>query len=399
MRKQKEELWLKIIRILLACVFIFSGLMKAVDPVASAIKIDEYFISFGMAFMHPFSMFFAIMLNIVEFTLGFMLLFRIKVKFTSIIYLLFMIFFLCLTLWLAIAEHLETHYGYNFGVVKDCGCFGQAVEMSNLQTFLKNIVIMIPTLLILFKRKSIPDIHLTELGKWSFAFVGVIIVCGIQWYSYRHLPMIDFSNWKKGENVTETFIEKPAVKNIMFVYLNLTDSTVMNLTEDELMTISDKIPGFYEQYKYLDRKDSVISKLVRAKKDGFNMLDTAGSDHAFEILNVKNEAPVMLLLIHDLDEVNEKGIKQPILKKLVEDCQKQGIVFVGLTNSSQAEIAKFKEMYHLTFPVYQNPIDPIKGPFMVRDAIRSNPGLILIQKGVVKDKWAWRDFPTYEEIQ
>ena len=94
MRKQKEEIWVKVLRLLLAALFIFSGLSKAIDPMASAIKMDEYFISFGMGFMHPFSMFFGVCLNIVEFVLGFMLLFRVKVKFTSIMYMLFMGFFL-----------------------------------------------------------------------------------------------------------------------------------------------------------------------------------------------------------------------------------------------------------------------------------------------------------------
>ena len=145
--RNKEPIVLTIIRILLACVFIFSGLTKAVDPIASAIKMEEYFTSFGMDFMHPLCMFIAVCMNIAEFLLGFMLLFRIKVNLVAWGYLLFMTFFLLLTAWLALAEHLELKHGYDFGVVKDCGCFGAAIKLSNFHTFLKNVGIIIKILI------------------------------------------------------------------------------------------------------------------------------------------------------------------------------------------------------------------------------------------------------------
>ena len=128
MNSKKESIVLMILRIFLGCLFIFSGLSKAIDPIANAIQFDDYFISFRMPFMQIFSMFMAVVLTIVECTLGFMMLFRIKIKLTSVLYLAFMCFFFLLTAWLAIAEYLEVHYGYNFGIVKDCGCFGKAIK-------------------------------------------------------------------------------------------------------------------------------------------------------------------------------------------------------------------------------------------------------------------------------
>ena len=79
--------------------------------------------------------------------------------------------------------------------------------------------------------------------------------------------------------------------------------------------------------------------------------------------------------------------------KLAKACMDEGVDFVAITNSSEEEIAEFVKKYGIKFPVYYNPIDPIHGPFMVRDAIRSNPGIMLLNRGVVKEKWAWRDFP------
>jgi len=388
MKKQKEPTWLMILRIALAIVFILSGLLKAVDPVASGIKMDEYFLSFGMGFMHPFALWIGILMNIAEFTLGFMLLFKIRVNLTALGYLLFMVFFFFLTAWLAIAEHLEVNYGYNFGVVKDCGCFGQAIAMSNLETFLKNVVILAGTLLVFGKRKSIPDIRLTLLGQWLFAFLGAGIVLFFQIYCLRNLPVVDFSDWKKGKNIIEIFIETPAEKEILFLYQNAQGEEKL-LSMEDMDNITDSYPNFYSEFDYVDRIDSVLSEAIHAKKAGFSMLDNQGRDFASIYLNSE---VVYLLFMHDLDEVNNEGILSENLKAKIALCNNNNIDFVGVTNSPQEEIDKFIKTHQITFPIYYNPIDPVKGPFIVRDAIRSNPGLIVLKDGKVVEKRAWRRF-------
>jgi len=392
MKKQKNSVWLTIVRILLASVFIFSGLAKVVDPVASGIKMDEYFISFGMGFMHPFSLILGILMNIAEFTLGFMLLFRIRVKLTTLGYLLFMGFFFFLTAWLAIAEHLEVNYGYNFGVVKDCGCFGQAIAMSNLETFLKNVVLMIITLLVFAKRGAIPDIRLTPFGQWLFACLGGTIALLLQIYCLRNLPIVDFSDWKNCKNcssLSELFVEKPAEKEILFLYKNEAGEEKL-LSMNDFENITETYPKFYEEYSYVDRVDSVIVEAVPPLKLGFSMLDSQGKDWASIYLDAA-KAQVYLLFLHDLDEVDERGIKSENLQKLSRECLENDIDFVGITNSPPDDIKRFIEKNSILFPIYYNPIDPIKGPFIVRDAIRSNPGLIVLKNGVVVEKRAWRN--------
>ena len=386
MKKQKQSFWLVLLRLALAGVFIYSGLMKAVDPVASGIKMDEYFTSFGMSFMHPFSLWIGILMNILEFTLGFMLLFRIRVKLTSLGYLLFMLFFFFLTAWLATAEHLEVNYGYSFGVVHDCGCFGQAVAMSNLETFLKNVVLMIFTLILFAQRKNIPDIRLTALGQWLFAFVGAGAVLALQIYCMRNLPLIDFSNWKKGNNVVDIFVEKPAEIDVLFLYQNEKGEEKL-LSMDEMGNITDTYPKFYDEFNYVDRIDSVISEAVKPVIPGFSMLDKQGKDFA----NIYfHKETVYLLFMHDLDETNEEAMKSERLQKLIAQCEKENIDLVAITNSSPDEIEKFVEQYNTPFPIYYNPTDPVKGPFIIRDAIRSNPGLIILKNGVVAEKRGWR---------
>ncbi|MCL1850080.1 MAG: DoxX family protein [Bacteroidetes bacterium] len=387
MKKQKDPIWLTVIRIALACVFIFSGLSKAIDPVASGIQMDDYFISFGMGFMHPFCLWLGILMNIAEFTLGFMLLFKIRVRLTALGYLLFMVFFFFLTAWLALAEHLEVNYGYHFGVVKDCGCFGQAIKMNNLETFLKNIGLLFFTLIIFAKRKTIQDIRLTLLGQWLFAFLGAGIALIIQIYCLRNLPIVDF-HWKKGKDMTELYIETPAEKEILFLYKN-DKGEEQYLSMDEMNNITETVPNFYDEYEYVDRIDSVITEGVHAKIPGFSMLDNQGKDFASIYLN-RNE--VYMLFMHDLDETNLMAMKSENLQNIINYCTQNNIDFVGITNSSPDDIAQFIKKYNITFPIYYNPIDPIKGPFMVRDAVRSNPGLIVLKNGVVVNKKSWRNF-------
>ncbi|MCQ2283648.1 MAG: DoxX family membrane protein [Bacteroidales bacterium] len=388
---KKEPIWLKIIRILLGCLFLFSSFTKAVDPVNFGITMNDYFVSFGMGFLHPLAQFAAVCAIACEFILGCMLLFRARVQLASWGYLLFMVFFFFLTLWLAVAEYLEVKGIHNFGVVHDCGCFGQAVKMTNLGTFLKNVVIIIPTIILFVNRKRIPDNRMTVLGQWVSVLVFAAITVLFQLYCIRHLPLIDFTDWKKGKDVV-CFIDQPAQKDMIFVYKNKVDNSLVELTQDELMEQSD---DFFGNFDYVDRKDKVIKERVAPKIDGFNMLDENGADHAYELISHENEEDLYVLYMSDLSETNMKGVEKA--KKLAAECEKKGVAFVAVSNSPEEEIGKFVEANGLTFPVYHNPIDPVHGPFMVRDAVRSNPGIILIKKGVVADKWAWRDFPSLQD--
>ena len=384
---KKEPIWLKIIRILLGCLFLFSSFTKAIDPVGFGVTMNDYFVSFHMGFLHPLALFAAVVAIACEFVLGCMLLFRVKVQWAAWGYLIFMTFFFFLTMWLAIAEYLEVKGIHYFGVVKDCGCFGDVIEMSNKATFLKNVGFIIPTLIVFFNRKKISDCRLSELGQWLAVVLFAIVSVGFQLYVIHHLPFIGKSDWKKGKDVS-VFVAQPAQKDVVFVYKNNETGEEVTLTQDELM---DQADDFYEKNQYVSREDKIIKEAVKAKIDGFNMLDENGADHAPDYFATDREGDVYILYVHDLNEANEKGMQKALT--LAKACQEKGVDFVGITNSSEEEIAAFVEKYGIEFPIYYNPINPITGPFMVRDAIRSNPGIMLLNKGVVKDKWAWRDFP------
>lgn len=389
--KNKPDHWiLTACRLLMGIVFILSSLSKAIDPIASGIKIQEYLISFGITQLEFLTIWLGALMNIAEFIIGFALLFKLKMKITSWALFLFMTFFLCLTAWLAVAEHLETNYGYNFGVVKDCGCFGQTIAMSNLQTFLKNVPLMLLTIPIFIHRNRWYRSKYHDLIQIMIGALGVIIIIIVQWISYINMPCIDFSDWKKGNNVADLYLEKPEEKQIKFIYRNNQDGSLHAYTTDEMTTAYNNIENFADNYEFVERKDSIISPLIHAKISGFTLLDTNGIDHAKTLLTSSDT--IVLIFMYDLSKISEKAMSY--LKDFtLRATSKYNIV--GLTNSSFDDIHSFTQKNNFHFPILHNEIDSIKGPFIIRDAIRANPGVILVKDSMVIEKMSWRKLPKW----
>lgn len=394
--QQKEPIIVKILRILLGCLFIFSGLSKAIDPIANAYQFGDYFHSFHMDFFQIFDLFLAYALTIAEFALGVMMLCRIKMRFTTIVYLLFMGFFFCLTAWLALGEYLELHHGYDFGIVKDCGCFGKVIKLSNLGTFLKNVGLLALAIIVFIFRKRIPDINLKSIGQWGIVAVSVVACFFLQFYCQRHLPIFDLSDWKIGENAARDFIDRPEVTETVYVYKDST-GTEFRMTEDEMMAKYEEDPAFFDGKGDPETEVKVISKIQHAPIQGFTMWTEPDSDGQFsdlssDLIDSTNSTPLFIVFMDRLDKTSTEAFQKQAWKDIVKCCEQNNYELVGLTNSSNEEIATFAQKNNINFPIYRSDCDPVKGPFIVRDAIHANPGIIYIQNGIVQGKWAWRDF-------
>lgn len=395
MNQKKEPIIVIILRIALGLVFIYSGLTKAIDPIGTSYTFDDYFFSFHMSFFQIFSMLAAWLQPIVECVMGVMLITKIYTKLTAWLFLLLMSFFFLLTAWLALAEHLEVKYGYNFNVVKDCGCFGSSIKLTNLETFLKNVILMIPTLVVFFYRHRIKESRLTNLGKILVIFISCCVFFTVEAHSYRHLPIVDHSDWKVGTDLTKDYVDQDLITKSVFVYKDTTTQKTVELTEEELMKLYDTEEGsaYAESLVYVEDKTDTIQKFERAENYNFTMEDSESNDLKSALLNKNNEIPVYLLFIYDLDQVDMDGLQGEDLSKIVKYCNDNDFHFYGITNTPRAEIDKFVKENKIPYEILCcSYYDPAKGPYFVRDAIHSSPGLIKIEKGVITGKWAWRDF-------
>jgi len=178
-------------RLFVGIVFVFSGFVKVIDPLGSAYKFADYFTALNLEFLSGAALFFAIFMSVAELCIGIALIFNLVPKLASWGVLAFMAFFTPLTLWLAVANP-----------VSDCGCFGDALILTNWQTFYKNLIILAFVVVIfIFRKKYKPPFN--DFFQWTLGFVFAFASVILSVYCLRHLPIIDFRPYHIGANIPE----------------------------------------------------------------------------------------------------------------------------------------------------------------------------------------------------
>lgn len=178
-------------RIFVGLIFIFSGFVKVVDPIGFAYKFEEYFAAMHLDFLSGGALTFAVLMSVAELLIGIALTFNILPKITAWAVLLFMTIFTPLTLWLAIANP-----------VSDCGCFGDALILTNWETFFKNVIIDIFVVIIFLKRKQYQPRYL-PVFQWGLGVFFAIACFSLAFYCLRNLPVIDFRPYHIGANILD----------------------------------------------------------------------------------------------------------------------------------------------------------------------------------------------------
>jgi uncharacterized membrane protein YphA (DoxX/SURF4 family) len=357
-------------RILVALVFIFSGFVKGVDPLGTAYRIEDYFVAFGTNWAIPLSLFLSIFLCAVEFTLGVALLLNLRIKILAWPLLLMMIFFTILTLNDAI-----------YNPVPDCGCFGDALKLTNWTTFYKNIVLVILVLIIFFYRKKYRSIFLPRIDHIGIAviFTGFVM---FSVYQYCHLPMIDFLGWKTG---TDLVPDNPGKAKTYLTYRN-------KITGEEKEYLSPDYPwndsAWVAQWEF---KDQRVDDSGVIKGHNLKIFDASGNDYTQTFIN--NPGYQFLVASYSLEDASRKGFEK--IDRLDDDIVSHGHSLIVLTGSLPEEVEYFRKglKLHPDLEFYQ--ADDIELKMMVR----ANPGMILLKDGVVMGKWHWRDVPDYEELK
>lgn len=362
-------------RLFIGSVFIFSGFVKAVDPIGVSYKMHDYLTAFGLHWMLPASEVFAVLLNLAEFIIGFIILFGVYMRLFAWGTLLFMIFFTPLTLYLAINNP-----------VSDCGCFGDFLVMSNWETFYKNIVFITFALIVFSYRTRYYDRMIPKWAKNFIVFLGLFIGVGIQLYALRYDAIIDFRPWKVGNNIAEQVVPTMEESEIKLVYKN-------NTTGQEEVYASADLP-YDDSIKmanltFVDQRKTVIKPYKEAPIHDFIISNKEGDNLTEEIISIPNFH--FIIVAYDITKANKKSFES--LKDFAKGCTKDSISILCLSGSTPNEIETFTKETKLNFPVFSTDATALK------TIIRSNPGILLLKNGYVVDKWAHRKMISYETFK
>jgi uncharacterized membrane protein YphA (DoxX/SURF4 family) len=356
-------------RLILGILFIFSGFVKGVDPLGSAYKFNEYFASVGITEMDQLSLIFSFMLSGAEFLIGVALLTGIFIRFTSWVTLIFISFFTILTFLLAV-----------FNPVTDCGCFGDAIKLTNWQTFDKNIVFSIMVIFLFIQRKKIK--YSIPIWKEIIAIIiAVIVFFGTSLYSYKHLPIIDFMPYNIGADIRAKMKMPVGAKQDVYathmIYKNTKSGEVKEFTTNNYPW-KDTL-----NWKWVNTKSVLVTKGYTPPIHDFSISDPQGNDITDSILNYNGYS--FLLISYNLNQANKNGLIDA--ERLQQYCSTTGKAkFFAITASIKSDISKIKSENSLTMEFNSGDETALK------TTIRSNPGIILLKHGIIIGKWAYRDF-------
>ncbi len=361
-------------RLLVGVVFIFSGFVKAVDPLGSAYKFADYFTAFKLGFLDFLALPMGIFLSAFELILGLTLVLGYRRKTTFTVLLWFMSFFTLLTFILAL-----------FNPVSDCGCFGDALILTNWQTFFKNVVLMVFVLLLYFGRNSTYDSG-PVLREWMV--VGVLFAGAsfFSFWNYRHLPLIDFRPYDVGTVIREEMEIPDGVATDEYTTTLIYRNKETGKSESFSM---ENYPKDTLQWVFVDSESKLVSKGYDPPIHDFAIMDAYGNDLVDEILS--NRGYSLFMISHDLAGADKEALSHAgewsQLEVFASDFS-----FYAVTSATSAEVESISSELGLGYPFLAG--DEI----MLKTIVRSNPGFMLVKNGTILGKWAYRDFPTLEQL-
>lgn len=359
-------------RLILGIVLIFSGFVKGVDPLGSTYKFIDYFNAFNLGFLEPIAVVLAFLLAAVEFIIGISLIFRFRYRLAAWALLIFMSFFTLITFVLALTNP-----------VSDCGCFGDAIIMTNWQTFFKNLILIPFVLHIFWFRRAGQDAFRPSYS-WLAIMVFTTFFLGIELHAYRHLPLLDFRPYSVGTNIPEKMsIPEGAMQDEFKTFLYYEkDGTVEEFTEDNF-------PWEDTTWTYVDSKHTLVKKGYEPPIHDFTIVDDSDTDITSDLLS--DEGYGFLLVATHIEDADIQALQYA--SRLAAWCGQAGHSFYCTTASGEQEIEEIRQSLDPAFDFHTT--DEIT----LKTIVRSNPGLLLIKEGCILGKWAYRDFPTLEDFE
>jgi uncharacterized membrane protein YphA (DoxX/SURF4 family) len=356
-------------RILVGLVLIFSGFVKGVDPLGTAYKITDYFEAYHMIWASPLSLYLSILLCAFEFVLGVLLVINVKMKQVAWLVLLLMSFFTAVTFYDAL-----------YSPVPDCGCFGDAIVLTNWETFYKNLVLMVFVLIVFLGRNKIKA-YFTTIKEFSIIGIVSLLFIWFSVYNYRNLPLINFRPWKVGNKMMS---DNPQPSKFYLVYKNKQSGETKEYLSNELPW-QDTV--WVANWEYVStREDNPNKSLLGA----FAISDSAGTDMTEHF--VRNPEFQFFIASYNIKEATKEAFEK--LNPFIEKANSKRISIIILTGSSPQDIAEFKKLFpKMNYEIYTSDDIALKA------MIRSNPGLVLLKNAVVLGQWHWRNIPDFDEVE
>ena len=349
---------LTVCRLLVGGLFIFSSFTKGVDPLGTKYKMLDYFASYHIEWLNEAAMALAVLMILAEFLIGICLLTNVCPKVAVIGGALFMLMFTFVTLFDA-----------RYDMVPDCGCFGTAVKMTNWQTFYKNLVIDAVLLPLALNLKAV-SCRLKPRAQFVIGLVYAVLFAGFELYNYRHLPVVDFMNWKVGRQMNQ---QPEQEGQIYLTFKNKeTGATQEYIAPD--YPWSDSV--WMSQWEFVDQHTVGGRDYI-----GFTAMDEEGNDVTDMILNTPN---LLMFTSHDASKITEKEWRN--IKDITETAEAKGYYVVWTLAATPEEVALLRQAHPFMSEVYYG--DELE----IKTIVRFNPGLIWLDEGLVKDKWSAIDF-------
>ncbi len=352
-------------RIFVGILFIISGLIKLNDPVGFSFKLKDYFAPevLNLEFLVPYALLIAIFVVIFEVLLGIMLLLGYMKKFTLWSLLLMIVFFTFLTF-----------YSAYFNKVTDCGCFGDALKLTPWESFTKDVVLLVLILVLFFGSKYIQPFF-TKGTRSIIVFASFVGCLAITYQVLQHLPFIDFRPYKIGANITEGMSYPENAPKPIFEY----NWKFKVNGEEKVFTTSGDYPEVDGEFIEVETKE--LQAGYEPPIHDFT-IERDDTDFTEKFLNEEN---LVVVIAYNLSNTEKEGYSN--IRTITNEALKKGYKVIGLSASSQSVMENLAEEYALNFKFY------FCDETTLKTIVRSNPGILELQKGTIMQKLHWNDAP------
>ncbi len=353
------KILINLVRVIVGLLFIFSGLVKAIDPLGLSYKMQEFFELWGMMQFNEHTLWLSVVMIAFEIIAGAALLLGWQMKLFSWLLLLLILFFTFLT-----------GYAYLSGKFKNCGCFGDCIPITPLTSFLKDVVLTVLILFLFANRKKIQPLFSAKISAILIILVSVISF-GLQWYALKYLPPVDCLPFKKGNNITEKMkIPAGALPDsfaIRFIY---------EKAGKQYEFAPSELPADLATYNYVSRTDKLIRKgNAEPPIKGFALTGVTGEDSTSVVLS---QPYAILLFCEDFSTPFSEW--KDDFTKLHAAAIAKNIPVYAVTNRFDEAVNNFASSSFTDVQVFKCDYTAI------RTAARTNPTVYLLKEGTVVNK-------------